>query len=533
MKSMIVIGAFLAMASGSADAQDAGAEVTLSAADRFGFVVSSDPPVDFELLRRAIERELQVELVSPIEPHDGLLEVTFQDRTVKVRFLTRGRDPVHRTIALPRESAATIEAVALLAGNVARRQADELLASLLGPDGQATIQPAEAAPEESPPPAPIARPVDPALNLTGPTDPVPAPPSEPRDDRYSRRAVAIGIAPVLSSDFVFGTRYSHTVALHAAVGLGGEVDGLAGAGAVEIRTGRVSGAQLAGGVTVAGEVHGAQLAGGVSVAKAVHGAQGAGGVAVSAGPVEGVQGAGSVAVAAGRVRGAQLSGGINVAAQGIDGLQLTGGANIATGAVDGAQLGPVNVAGDVQGVQLGVVNIGRRVRGAQIGIVNVATDQSDASVGLVNIHGRGRTEVEVWGESNLSVMAALRHGGGTFHSLLVVGAKPVNGQRLFAGLGFGARVQLFEGGTLDLDLVALHAPRIGSDVNADMSLLNQARLTIGFDLGPVTLIAGGAYNVFVGIDDDANDLSFDTIDALSGSDTTVRQWPSLFAGARF
>jgi hypothetical protein len=123
----------------------------------------------------------------------------------------------------------------------------------------------------------------------------------------------------------------------------------------------------------------------VHATRSQRGAMLAGGATISGGDASGFQGAAGANITVGHVTGMQGSSGFNLATKGLHGAQLTAGANVAGGEMIGVQGAVVNIGETVSGAQLGVVNIARRVKGAQIGIVNIAEDVDGASIGMVSI----------------------------------------------------------------------------------------------------------------------------------------------------
>lgn len=92
------------------------------------------PALDSEQLRRAIAAELGATVVTEVVPDaSGTLDIQWtNDGLAAVSFQGRGSDsPLQRTVALPPDPSASIEAIALLAGNLARNEAGELMESLL------------------------------------------------------------------------------------------------------------------------------------------------------------------------------------------------------------------------------------------------------------------------------------------------------------------------------------------------------------------------------------------------------------------
>lgn len=95
------------------------------------FVVEVDAAtLDAATLRAAIGKELHVEAIAPEDPRAksaaGVLTVKATEADIVVDYQARGV-PVTRTIARPADPARASDAVVILAGNVARDEAHELL----------------------------------------------------------------------------------------------------------------------------------------------------------------------------------------------------------------------------------------------------------------------------------------------------------------------------------------------------------------------------------------------------------------------
>jgi hypothetical protein len=478
---------------------------------------------------------------------DGELRVVVNGTSAHVTYRSRTSAPIERTIELPTQKDGAIETIALLAGNLARREADELLAEL-----------ASAGPAASnvtlvgPPRAPVPPPTPPASATE-------AAPAEPALDRVP---LAVSFVPGLSTDFGAMLRRTHTFSFGAIGNLAGGLDGLGFAGVIDIRTrhsrgvelagvaaivgGPVSGVQGAGVTAVSTRVDGgAQLAGVVAVSGAVDGAQFAGVVTGNDG-LDGVQGSGVVSIASSQVSGAQFAGVINIA-RGVDGGQFAGVANVNGGRLDGVQLGGVlnvagdvdglqgsgvlNVAGDVEGAQVGLVNVAGRVRGVQIGLVNVSRD-ADFSLGLVSIHTEGRTNVEAWVDSAGYAAAALRHGGTYTHTIVAAGGTPLGGGAAMIGLGYGARPLSNDTLTLDIDGLCFWVVDDVKFRNGGAHLFPQLRVTLGIDLGFFDLIAGGALGVEIAKNGDRATRFFPAVQLEGTREDGVFLQPSLFVGLR-
>jgi hypothetical protein len=357
-------------------------------------------------IQRAIEAELRVPLV--IDPKaDQRVEIVVTGRRANVTYLSPGRDPVTRSVDLPKDEARALETLAYLVGNLARDEASELLAELAPPpdEGATDVPPP---PPPPPPPAATGAEAKPAPSAGAPTPPPPpSGPAAPKLIESKRFAANFSLYYPLTArrhteqwklNLEAGVAYSRVGAINgAAFNLGylrveqsldgfggaifwtrtGDVRGIAGSLLVAEGYGRLKGIGFA---TIVnhreGNVEGLQASMLVAMAGDVLGSEGAPIVAVGR-ALQGVQGSAGVSVAR-DIRGAQL-GVVSVARD-----------------VVGVELGLVNAARDVQGAQLSLVNVGRRVKGLQLGLVNVADELDGGAIGLVNIAKNGRFQPVTW-----------------------------------------------------------------------------------------------------------------------------------------
>jgi hypothetical protein len=216
---------------------------------RFSLEVDTDAPsvLSHDALAEDIGKELgaegpRVELV--IRYRDA-------DRTLVVRAKHEGGRVVERTVNAEGDAAAIRKEAVLLAGNVARDEARELLDAL-------AARPPKAQPAPPEPP---------------PVEPTPAPAPAPKETeagpREDIRVINGGLAYPLSSNFGRPNVTTY-LDLSLAFGLVGKVKGAQiGSGAVMAPI--VRGAQLAP-VTIADDVEGSQI-GVVNIARRVKGAQ--------------------------------------------------------------------------------------------------------------------------------------------------------------------------------------------------------------------------------------------------------------------
>lgn len=239
---------------------------------------------------------------------------------------------------------------------------------------------------------------------------------------------------------------------------------------------------------------------------------------------------GLVGALGGGIQGFALSSVLDVQSEFVCGAQVTGAANIVTGPVTGAQVaGVLNVAGDVTGAQLSVVNIAKTVRGVQIGVINVARE-SDASVGLLNIVTNGRTHVDAWHDTGLT-MAGVVHGGKYVHNIYGAGARLYGEQpSAVVALGLGARV--FDRGRVAIDVDAI-ANWVARSYDHDVAFVSQLRAVAMYRIAPTFgVFAGLSSNVEITDDPDENpDLPLSESFAHNDGTRTI-VWPGATVGVR-
>jgi len=540
--------------------------------------------VDGPALATAIARELGLEVAVA----DGVCDVPCLavsvdgGPTATITYSPRSGAPRARAVALGNDAAQWPLVITLLAGNVVRDEAQDLLAGLPPGDLPRPEAPGDVpAPVQAPvsdevaPPAPVVVPSPEAsphaggLDASGSlVDPAPV-----REHRW----LGLGLVPGLSTDLTHIGSVRHYLSIDLLVGVSGGSTGLSLSGVADIERGpvagtqiggvftyawQVAGTQVAGVAAVAGEINGVQVAGTAAVADRVDGFQIAGvaalsrlgaenqvaGVAAFAQGNTGVQVGGVAALAQGNT-GVQI-GGVAALAQGDAGVQIGGVAAVASGAnvqVGGVAsiargtanvqvAGVVNVARRLRGVQIAPVNVAHDGDGIQVGVINVAGSPDGFSFGLVNIVPGGRHDLETAIDSNRTGTVLFRHGGRRWHNVYGIGGHPVNESGpnddvWMYGLGFGPSLEL---GDTVIDLEAIgwqvnHGPRHESDV----SILGQVRLSVAHRIGPVSLVAGGVFNAY--ITNDAQSpliLERSTSGAAMDNRVTVTTWPSAFVGVR-
>ena len=352
-----------------------------TAAPPYTLEVDSDAPdvISFEVLAARIGSDLGGAVARPgaAAASRAAISIRYRDRELTVRAVHPGGRLLERSVKAEGDDAAVQREAVLLAGNLARDEAREIL------DALAARPPAVLVPEAKPEPKPAPKPAV--------------------DEGTQRISVAFvfplatnSARPNVASNLNFSVFYGRV----------GTVRGVQLGGGFVYATRRVDGVQLGvAAAATAGPVEGVQLAGGGSLATgSLEGAQVGGAGNLVKGPMRGTQLGGVANVALAGVSGVQLGGAFNGSRGSMSGVQISGGGNVVTRNLIGAQLGAVNVAESVEGAQLGVVNVGRKVRGVQLGAINIGDDVEGASIGVISISRDGIHPI-AW-TSNLQYMNA-------------------------------------------------------------------------------------------------------------------------------
>ncbi|WP_394823656.1 hypothetical protein [Pendulispora albinea] len=477
-------------------------------------------------LRQAIGRELRTQAIAPEDPRAKtsrgtlLVSLSTADEEVLVRYKPVQGSEIARRVRAPADHARAVRATTLLAGNLVRNEAQEILDAARKPQGPATgaasgsvpgatpnptaedeaakaadagAGDAGAKPGEGDPHAPApgdphaAKPGDPAgqggpagqgaagkpgdaPGANPPTSLTPPPLATkltPIERPCVKRHAGEPFMPIIGSlvhpvATNFNRPHARTAfALSLIYGRAGQIKG-ADIGVASNVDCDVEGAQMQLAVSrVGGEVRGFQLSGLASIADET---------------VKGVQ-ASLVFDRANRVEGLQI-GGVNVAKE-VDGAQM-GVVNIARNA-DGPQLGLSNAAENVP-VQIGIVNVGRKVAYAQIGLVNVASD-ADVQVGFFSFSKTSYIRPVAWiGSSTYrSINAGVRFDTRWVYAQLYFGyvdGSKVNDFVTGGALGFHVLKPDQEGFLLDLENGTQQ--RFGEKTEENDNLRQMAHIVAGW-----------------------------------------------------
>ena len=242
--------------------------------------------------------------------------------------------------------------------------------------------------------------------------------------------------------------------------------------------------------------------------------------------VEGLQIAGGVNVTRGGLDGIELAAIGNSAAERVRGAQVSLGFNRSGGKLEGAQLGLVNTADDIDGVQIGLVNVARRVRGVTVGFVNIADDIDGVPIAPFSVTKSGGLHAVAWSGSSGFASVGVKFATRRTYTLLF-GAYHRDFDRDFTGGGLAVGGRVFLGAEFHADIdvsgTYLVAPKASTDVATDSTYHEQlvqprVRLTLGYRVAQhFGVFVGGA-----GVGQLRSELGWDRVTASIG--------PEVFGG---
>ena len=457
-------------------------------------------PIQAEAVRAAIEAELNVAVrVEDLLTEEGL-SVNVTRRRATVSFRSKDGQATTRSLDLPANTEQAVEVIALLAGNLARDEASELLSRLAPPKAPPAPETTEPAPQEEAAPSP-------------PAEAPPAPPKPEEKKEPAKKPEAPGkkkqkldgLIPTTANLSLYHpiTLIDHTErrALRFEGGLAysrvGAIQGIGFTlGYQRVEKG-VRGVVGSLGLTrVDGDLIGVQWSALFSEGHGkIRGAEVGSLVALRWGNVEGAQASAFFAYAKNVV-------GIQASAGGVYAEDVVGGqASLVTVArdIEGGQISLVGVARDIDGGQLGLVNVARSAD-VQLGLVNIAERVDGAALGLVSIAGNGYVEPTAYyiSGANRSYNAGVKFVAGHAYSLLAVGATGLGGDsRPIAEAGAGLHYEpplLRNGPVIDRTAIEVggHVAYLPpDDQNPTQENLLHYRVGLGLRLARILWLLGG------------------------------------------
>lgn len=239
------------------------------------------------------------------------------------------------------------------------------------------------------------------------------------------RTVHLSIAPALGTNGFHPGGYANYFSLHLTSGYASASYLLEIAGISNLNVAETRGLQFAGLANITGanafagmspkevdklvrdgfepNLSGIQVSGLTNVVlNNVFGAQLTGGVNVAGGAMQGLQISGIGNMVTKYSFGIQIAGVFNMSVGSMDGLQLSSLYNMTKNELFGVQLSAFNTAGvihgknsyenqDPTGLQIGLINRSRVMNGFQIGLINIGKTVQGTQIGLINVYRGGKT----------------------------------------------------------------------------------------------------------------------------------------------
>ncbi len=362
--------------------------------------------LDATAVRRAIAAEfkrVRAEATGPLE-----IELEADGKAAVLRYRPANRPAITRRLQLPPDPARAVEAIALLATNLVKDEAAELLKELTEADSATKDPPA---PDSPPPPETPAEPDTTEPPRAKRTEATSRPARDGRGGSRERNRVDPEPDASVPRRDLLGAPVNVSLVHPLAVYVDSEDRAVnLELGALFSRVGAIHGV----GVNAAllwseGALHGFVLGG-----FGLH----------YAAPSDGFQLAGFGTWGTADVRGAQIAGGTHFVKGNINGVQLAP-VNITTGTATGAQIGVFNYAGSgATGAQVSLFNIAGHASGVQVGLVNVADSNSGVPIGLLTFGGDTDLKLGLFATTRIPINVGLKFVTGKFFHQLVYGVVP-------------------------------------------------------------------------------------------------------------
>ena len=267
-----------------------------------------------------------------------------------------------------------------------------------------------------------------------------------------------------------------------------------------------------------GGVEGVEIGGVFNIVKTnVWGMQVAGVTNIVSGKTQGFQVAGISNIIGGKVIGMQVGGIFNHNKGRFIGIQVGGIANLQKDTLIGFQVAGIynrneknmsglqvagirnTTFGKMNGVQIALINYASQNNGLQLGLINVSDTARGTAIGLFNYVKNGYHPIEAFGNEVLNVNLAFKTGMDYFYTTYTVGLRYSEPHIFGVGMGFGTKINTWKWLSISFDLTATYINELETTeiYNPAFNLLNRLDLTLDFNLGKFSLVAGPAVNFHI------------------------------------
>lgn len=338
-------------------------------------------------------------------------------------------------------------------------------------------------------------------------------------DVTERRLFQVSAIPNYGTNMAASGVIENNVSLNILGGYNGGVHGVEVGGLFNILSRNVYGVQIGGlSNVVEGSVNGVQIGGIINfVGDTIKGVQVGGISNVVKGSVHGVQIGGIQNHNFKKMKGFQLGGILNWTQDTLYGMQLAGISNNVKGEVIGLQLAGIqnmstkNMRGaqisgitnhafaNMNGFQLSFVNIAKVNNGLQFGFVNLADSANGIAIGFFNFVKNGYHPIEIFGNEVLYTNVAFKSGTDKFYTQFTAGFRPDDPELFGLGYGFGTKINTWKWLSISLDATGtfVNESELDSNYIWELNILNRLDLTLDFNIGKFSILAGPALNVHV------------------------------------
>jgi len=215
----------------------------------------------------------------------------------------------------------------------------------------------------------------------------------------------------------------------------------------------------------------------------------------------GVQISGVLSTANDSMIGLQASGIMSFNKDNFRGIQISGIYNFCVNNMSGLQVSTIRnkVSGKMNGFQVSLFNYAKQNNGLQLGLVNVSDTAKGVSIGLFNYVKNGYHPIEFFGNEVLYANVAFKTGMDYFYTIYTGGFRPSEPHIFGAGFGLGTKINTWKWLSISLDVTSTYINEKKPELRNvwEINFLNRLDLTLDFNLGKFSLVAGPAFNFHV------------------------------------